>query len=584
MTHRPEDPMHPTPAAEAIPEAAPALIPRIVPDPVPACVAKLRELHEHVVTHDRSDLGVMRALRAVAAEVRAEADALGGIDWLRYAEPMRAEADAADAAARPVLHADDGDLEKLTDRTWQAVELTNDPPSVFRYGGLLARIEHDDDDAPLVRALNIDRVRHLVSRRATWVKTVRGKTVAARPPQDVARDLLATPDPPLPVLSRIVEVPVLGPNGELATTPGYHPTSRTFYEPPAGLTVPPVPEDPTPAEVEAARTLLADELLGDFPFVGDAERAHALALLLLPFVRDLIDGPTPLHLIEKPSPGTGGTLLSDVLALPALGRPLAAMTEARDEDEWRKRITAKLLPSPSHVLIDNLRRRLDSAAVSAALTTLAWEDRVLGASEVRSIPVRCAWVATGNNPSLSDELTRRSVRIRLDARHERPQMRSGFRHPDLRAWATANRGELVAAALTLARAWLAADRPTGDHPTLGSFEAWSRVLGGVLAVAGVPGFLSNLGDFYEASEDEGAAWRELVAQWHTVHADRAVPASDLLGIAGELFDLGHGSERSRQTKLGALLKGARDRRYGDWRIECAGVISGSTRYRLVPTS
>ena len=29
--------------------------------------------------------------------------------------------------------------------------------------------------------------------------------------------------------------------------------------------------------------------------------------------RALIDGPTPLHLVEKPTPGTGATLLVDVL-------------------------------------------------------------------------------------------------------------------------------------------------------------------------------------------------------------------------------------------------------------------------------
>ena len=36
------------------------------------------------------------------------------------------------------------------------------------------------------------------------------------------------------------------------------------------------------------------------------------------------------------------------------------MTEGRDEDEWRKRLTAKLRNSPQFLLIDNLHRRLDS--------------------------------------------------------------------------------------------------------------------------------------------------------------------------------------------------------------------------------
>jgi hypothetical protein len=236
-------------------------------------------------------------------------------------------------------------------------------------------------------------------------------------------------------------------------------------------------------EIDAVAHLLLNELLGDFCFVGPAERAHALALLLLPFVRELIPGPTPLHLDESPTPGTGKTLLAEVVLWPSLGRPVPTMTEGRDEDEWRKRITAKLLAGTNVVFLDNLRRRLDSAAVSSAITAPAWEDRILGRSETQSVPVRCAWVASGNNPALSLEMTRRTVRIRLDAQTEEPWRRSGFRHADLRSWVKAHRGELIAAALTLGQAWLDADRPPGKT-VLGMFEDWSRVLGGVLSVAG----------------------------------------------------------------------------------------------------
>src|SRR4029453_7625092 len=125
------------------------------------------------------------------------------------------------------------------------------------------------------------------------------------------------------------------------------------------------------------------------------------------------------------------TLLADVLLWPALGRPIPVMAEGREEDEWRKRITAKLLASANVVFLDNLRRRLDSAAVSSAITAPAWEDRILGRSETQTVPVRCAWIASGNNPALSLEMTRRTVRIRLDAHTEEPWRRSDFRHADL---------------------------------------------------------------------------------------------------------------------------------------------------------
>lgn len=307
--------------------------------------------------------------------------------------------------------------------------------------------------------------------------------------------------------------------------------------------------------------MLTRELLGDFPFVGAAEKAHALALLLLPFCRDLIDGPAPLHLIEKPTPGTGATLLVDALLFPATGRPVSAMTEGRDEDEWRKRIFAKLRSGPVAVNIDNLRRKLDSAALSSALTAFPlWEDRLLGQSEIIRVPVRCAWAATGNNPSLSNEMTRRTVRIRIDAKTDRPWLRNEYRHPDLRAWMTANRGKLVWAALVLVRAWLAAGRPPGQR-TLGMFDKWARTIGGIFEVVGIEGFLGNLEELYEEADTDGAAWRSFVAAWWERFGDQEKVVADLLLIASEdsQLNLGDGEQKSRGNKLGYLLRANRDR-------------------------
>jgi hypothetical protein len=96
------------------------------------------------------------------------------------------------------------------------------------------------------------------------------------------------------------------------------------------------------------------------------------------------------------------------------------MVEGRDEDEWRKRLTAKLREIPSILLIDNLRRQLDASSVAAALTAPYWEDRVLGKSEMVRFPIRCVWIATGNNPQFSNEIARRMVRIRLDPTRTSP--------------------------------------------------------------------------------------------------------------------------------------------------------------------
>src|SRR5262249_21633154 len=137
-----------------------------------------------------------------------------------------------------------------------------------------------------------------------------GGTRSAMPPKDVIQDVLATPNMPLPILRGIVHVPVFSPSGCLRTEPGYDEESGLYHAPPSGLFIPDIPANPTSHDIAVARQLLY-ELLLDFPFVSDADRTNAIAVLLLPFVRNLIDGPTPLHLIEKPTPGTGASLLAD---------------------------------------------------------------------------------------------------------------------------------------------------------------------------------------------------------------------------------------------------------------------------------
>ena len=486
------------------------------------------------------------------------------------------------------MRADDGDLARLTARGWDLLKAANTPPWFYRCGGRPSWVERDDEGRPIAHAMTEDRLRHALAQLADWRRISRsGDLVPTHPLAVLLKNLLATPDPALPVLAAIVTAPVFGKDGPLVTEPGYHPATRLLYEPPPGFVLPAVPERPTRAEINAARTLLLDGLLGDFPFTGDAERAHALCLLLLPFVRTLIDGPTPLHLIEKPAPGTGATLMVDAISVVTTGVSASVMVEGRDDEEWRKRLTAKLRQIPSIVLIDNLRRRLDAAPLAAALTAPCWEDRILGKSETTRFPIHCVWIATGNNPQFSNELARRLVRIRLDAHVDQPWRREDFRHADLLTWTRTNRAALVAACLTLGRARVAAGRPRHDG-ILGSFEAWAAIMGGILEAAGVPGFLANLDEMYEAADAEGAVWRAFVAAWWERHGTAEVGTAELheLAIACEPpLPLGDGGERSQRTRLGRALGQMRDRVFAigevTVRVTAVGIRHQAQRWRLV---
>jgi len=489
--------------------------------------------------------------------------------------------------AIPTLRADEGDLARSVERVWSLLMASNRTPWVFRFAGQPTWVVPDDEGRPTAAAITEERLRHMLARLANWKRlNGKGELVAAAPPIGVVKSVLATPDPALPVLVGIVNTPVFGRGGTLLTTPGYHPDARLLYAPAPGFTVPAIPAKPTASEITAARNLLCEDLLGDFPFVGPAEMAHVIALLLLGFLRGMIDGPTPLHLIEKPTPGSGATLMVDAVATILTGTGASVMTEGRDDDEWRKRVTAKLRQIPAMVLIDNLRAKLDSSAVAAALTAPFWEDRILGASEMARLPIRCLWIATGNNPEFSNEMARRLVRIRLDPHEERPWQRTGFRRPDLMTWVRANRPRLVAACLTLCQAWIAVGKPRGSR-SIGSFENWAHVIGGVLDVAGIPGFLGNLDEMMEASDGEGAGWSAFIAAWWDRFGTADVGAADLFDVAAfcdPAPPISGNNDRAQKTSFGIAIKKMRDRVFSiggrKVRVVKAGIEHKATRWKL----
>jgi hypothetical protein len=328
---------------------------------------------------------------------------------------------------------------------------------------------------------------------------------------------------------------------------------------------------------------LIDDLLIDFPLVSDADRAHVVALGIVMFVRDMINGPVPLHMVEAASPGTGKNLLVEGVLHPSVGTRIGAIAEARDDDEWRKRFTARLREGCPVTLIDNLSRPLDSGTVAAVLTARRWEDRLLGKSETVEVPVRTIFVCTANNPVLSMEIARRSIRIRLDPKMDRPWLRDGFRHPDLRGFIEQERPALIQALLTLVQAWLKAGRPKPVAKPLGSFEDWSNIVGGIVEFAGYQNFLGNALAFYEAADSDGQIWRLFVSSWWDVYQGQTVGVKDLFDIATSIdgFYLGRGSsERGQKTVLGHTLRKHRDQIVDRFRVQEAGTYANGVQWRL----
>jgi putative DNA primase/helicase len=275
------------------------------------------------------------------------------------------------------------------------LQAANTPYRFFRFAERLIRTVHSPDGRLQLQTLGRDELWSQLGRVAKWFKTKGQGWRIVSPPQHVVRDLLASNDLPFPELRRVIRIPGFAPDGRLVEMPGFDTTSGLLYHPSVGLAVPAISLNPTGVMVEAAIDLLLNDVLRDFPFASDADRANALACILLPVVRDLISGPTPLHLIEKPQPGTGATLFVDIIREIIGHEAVIQITEAGDQDEWRKRLTSALLDAPQMLVVDNVQRTLDSSALASAITATSWKDRVLGESRIVTAPVSCAWFATG---------------------------------------------------------------------------------------------------------------------------------------------------------------------------------------------
>ncbi len=479
----------------------------------------------------------------------------------------------ATGSGRPIVQVNDVHLPEIVDGCWEGIhEANGTEPQLFARQGDLVRLAIRGDRRTIEPIVG-DWLYEYVGRVADFYSVTRAGLSPKKPPRDVINALIAAPSPELPPLDAIVTTPTFDKNGSLVTEPGYHRHAALYYDPPAGWVLSVLAAKPKRKDVAGARDLL-NEMLCDFRFVDEASQAHCLCAFILPFVRRMIDGPTPMHLFGAPVIGSGKSLLSNLVSIVATGAPAASTTVPDDENETRKRITSELAAGREIIVLDNVdshtRGALNSSALAAVLTTTSWADRLLGASRMVHLPNHATWILTGNNPRMSAELTRRSILCRIDPGVEKPWLREGFRHPNLVRWVLDNRSRLVHAILVIVRNWIAKGQPSPSCKPLGSFEAWSNVVGGILAAAEIPGFLENLSAHYDDVEAEDNGWREFVPVWWNEFGSMPKSVSDLLWLARSEHMLGDvrgtGSDRSEETKFGQGLVRVRERVLAGFKI------------------
>lgn len=450
-------------------------------------------------------------------------------------------------------------LPEKTASLWAGVHVNNTPPRLFSFDNQIARVNESDGT---IEVLDLVRSRYEFARQVDWLSTVKkGWGAPSNPCPIVIADAMSTPFPPLPVLKGVVSIPVLSKSGSLLQKPGYDAESGFFYIVRDNC-VPVINANATQQDAFDALRWIEEEVLVDFPFEDSASKAAAISLALLPFVRELITGQTPLYLIDKPAAGTGATMLTKALLLPYLGREISVKPWTSSEEERRKQITAHMMSGGGPFFFDNMSNYINSDVLAMALTADTWTDRVLQTSRMVQLQNRAIWAATGNNPHFHFQIARRIARIRLVPTTSDPTQRTGFKHPELLTWVQEHRQEFVEKILTILIAWSNAGRPAFTGKSLASYESWSRVMGGILEFLGIDGFLANLGSFKDSQDSEGQATVDLVQIWWEEFGGGPMRAAKFHETfkdteAAGLWDAP--TEKGRSTKAGRWLQTLKDR-------------------------
>ena len=498
----------------------------------------------------------------------------------------RAEVEAKAAAAGvPVIETNGRQHpEKLRDLGNAISQLNTTTPRLFRGFSGLVEISHDATGAARLKGSTRASLQCLAGESAEWIRTgEREGVVCIDPPRDLCENYMAREENwrGVPFIDGTATAPFFAPDGTLCDRTGFYPTARAWLSLPIGFDV--GDTAPTRANIEAARRLILDTVLQGVAFADAASRAHAVALMLLPFVRRMIDDATPLHLFNAPLRGSGKTYAAELCVLP-FATPTLTPEKSTDE-EWRKSLFCELATGPSHVLLDNIKRNLNSSTLDAAITARSGflRERLTGTGEMVTASTRCVWVATANNAELTPDAATRSVVIQLDTNSENPDLREFKSDPV--AFVQANRAQVIGALLTLARAWQAAGTPNYSGSNRIRFNTWARVMGGILDVVEIPGFLDNVREQREnIGAVAGSEWHELTALWFEKYGSEPVTAKQLLPIAETIADLaaafGKAEGAAREKSLSRLISNRRDQLFSGLKILKGPIIGRKVTFKL----
>ena len=301
-----------------------------------------------------------------------------------------------------------------------------------------------------------------------------------------------------------------------------------------------------------------DRLLADFCFRTPGDRTNYVGMLLTALLMPRFIGSKPAVLFNGNQPGLGKTILAQMIAILRDGQPTPTASFNPNDEEFEKRLGALVRRGATTLIIDNAKKtgrcpRIESACLERSLTDAVLSFRLLGqSSEIRAENSHIVCL-TANTPDVGPDIVSRSVVVELF--HEGNPKRRSFAIADPEGYAEAHRHALLGELIGLVERWKAAGSPEAAVHSRFNKKGWGRIVGGILAHAGLPDFLANADQAAHDLDDGRREFAQLVA----LLADQSRQewtGSELaeLAVRHRLFraELEEASPHARATRMGLL--------------------------------
>jgi hypothetical protein len=277
-------------------------------------------------------------------------------------------------------------------------------------------------------------------------------------------------------IEETVRLPRISDEGKLELMPeGYDEESGVY-------TVPGCMEYPMDWDVAQGKEWF-NKWFGAMPYADERSKAVMLVGLLCMYIRHLPggNGLRPGMLWEANMAGSGKSICAKASCSITLG--FAPSSKRKKGEELDKEIEAHVRSKSPVIFLDNLYGTLKSATLDQLITSKVQTFRGMGGQTIVTLRNDAPVFATGNDLEKNEDAWRRWLQCILFEAGDPQERKVPFLLDEDVMESEEWRKEALAALWSMLKYWDEKGRPEGET-TLGSFEAFSRLVGGIVVACG----------------------------------------------------------------------------------------------------